>query len=172
MYRPSPWDVLELEYCPRYLWLSKRLGVPATPRMLEGRRVEEAARRRLAEVLRAEPRQVYIDVGWAHGVVDMVARRFAAAPVEIKAGPVRREHKYQLLAEAYLVREAGNAVREGVLYYHELGRIIRRVVTPSDLRLGEELLHKAAEVVEGPPPPPRPSPKCRYCQFRPLCARA
>ena len=171
VYRPTPWDVLELEWCPRYLWFARRLGVPTTPRMLAGKRAEEAARRRLAEALGAEPRPALIDVGWAYGVVDMVARRYAATPVEIKAGPPRREHKAQLLAEAYLVKESGSAVREGVLYYHELNRLMRRAVTPGDIRLGEELLHKAAEVVEGPPPPARPGPRCRYCQYRAVCAR-
>jgi CRISPR-associated exonuclease Cas4 len=31
------------------------------------------------------------------------------------------------------------------------------------------LLHKAAEVVEGPPPPPKKTAKCLYCQYRPIC---
>jgi len=42
---PTPWDVLELEWCPRYLWLSKRHGVSVTPSMAKGKAEEGALRR-------------------------------------------------------------------------------------------------------------------------------
>ncbi|MFZ8809185.1 MAG: Dna2/Cas4 domain-containing protein [Pyrobaculum sp.] len=48
-------------------------------------------------------------------------------------------------------------------------RIIRLTVTAAELKAAEALLHKAAEVVEGPPPPPRKTAKCLYCQYRPIC---
>jgi CRISPR-associated exonuclease Cas4 len=166
-YRPTPWDVLELEWCPRYLWLSKRHGVPVTPSMARGRAGERALRRKLAAALGGEPRPVYIDAGWAHGVVDMLARGRSAVPVEIKTGAPRREHKWQAYAEAYLIKASLMSVSQAVLAYGE--RIVRLAVTPAELRAAETLLWKAAEVVEGPPPPPRRSPKCLYCQYRPIC---
>ena len=159
--------MLELEWCPRYLWLSKRHGVPVTPSMARGRAEEGPLRRRLAASLGGEPKPVYIDAGWAHGVVDMVARGRAAVPVEIKTGVPRREHKWQLYAEAYLVKTALMSVSQAVLAYGE--KIIRLTVTRGELKAAETLLHKAAEVVEGPPPPPRKSAKCLYCQYRPIC---
>ncbi|AET32343.1 CRISPR-associated protein Cas4 [Pyrobaculum ferrireducens] len=166
-YRPTPWDVLELEYCPRYLWLSKRHGVPVTPSMRAGKSAEPELRRRLAAALGGEPRPVYIDAGWAHGVVDLLVVRKSAVPVEIKTGAPRPEHKWQLYAEAYLVKAAGYAVTRGVLAYGERLRSLQ--VTPAELKAAERLLAKAAEVVEGPPPPPRRSPKCAYCQYRAIC---
>ncbi|ACB39518.1 CRISPR-associated protein Cas4 [Pyrobaculum neutrophilum] len=169
-YRPTPWDVLELEWCPRYLWLSKRHGVPTTPSMAKGRQEEQALRKKLAAALGAEPKPVYIDAGWTHGVVDMVARRHSAVPVEIKTGVPRREHKWQLYAEAYLVKAQGHSVSLGVIAYGE--RLARLQITPAELKVAEALLIKAAEVVEGPPPPPRKTPKCAYCQYRPICSGA
>ncbi len=166
-YRPTPWDVLELEWCPRYLWLSKRHGVPVTPSMAKGKAEEGALRKRLAAALGGEPKPVYIDAGWAHGVVDMLARGRSAVPVEIKTGVPRREHKWQVYAEAYLVKASLMSVSQAVLAYGE--RIIRLTVTAAELKAAEALLHKAAEVVEGPPPPPRKTAKCLYCQYRPIC---
>jgi CRISPR-associated exonuclease Cas4 len=166
-FRPTPWDVLELEWCPRYLWLSKRHGVPVTPSMAKGKAEEGALRRRLAAALGGEHRPVYIDVGWARGVVDMLARGRSAVPVEIKTGVPRREHKWQVYAEAYLVKTSLMSVSQAVLAYGE--RIIRLTVTAAELKAAEALLHKAAEVVEGPPPPPRKAAKCLYCQYRPIC---
>ncbi|MFZ8806557.1 MAG: hypothetical protein ACO2PN_00425 [Pyrobaculum sp.] len=95
---------MELEWCLRYLWLSKRHGVSATPSMTKGKAEEGALRRRLAAALGGEPKPVYIDAGWAHGVVDMLARGGSAVSVEIKTGVPRREHKWQVYAEAYLVK--------------------------------------------------------------------
>lgn len=166
-YRPTPWDVLELEWCPRYLWLSKRHGVPVTPSMAEGRKREAEARRLLAEALGAEPRPVRIDAGWAYGVVDLVAKRATAVPVEIKTGVPRPEHKAQLYAEAFLVKASGLSVFRGALAY---GTSIKWLtITPQEIRAGEALLQKAAEVVEGAPPPPKRSAKCSYCQYRNIC---
>lgn len=99
-YRPTPWDVLELEWCPRYLWLSKRHGVPTTPSMARGRAEEEALRRRLAAALGGEPRPVHIDAGWAHGVVDMLARGRSAVPAlaaESKFQPFLRFYSLEYL---------------------------------------------------------------------------
>lgn len=166
-YRPTPWDVLELEWCPRYLWLSKRHGVPVTPSMKSGRRQENALRAALAEALGGEPRPVYIDAGWAHGVVEMVAKRLGAVPVEIKTGLPRPEHKWQLYAEAYLVKAAGYSATRGALAYGT--RVRWLTITPHEVKAGEALLWKAAEVVEGPPPPPKRSAKCTYCQYRNIC---
>lgn len=166
-YRPTPWDVLELEYCPRYLWLSKRHGVPVTPSMAAGRKKEGELRRFLAQALGAEPRPVYIDAGWAHGVVDLLARGRGASPVEIKTGAPRREHKWQVYAEAYLARTAGYAVSAAYVAYGE--RIYRLMVTSAELKAAEGLLARAAAVVEGPPPPPIKSGKCLYCQYRAIC---
>lgn len=166
--RPTPWDVLELLWCPRYLWLSKRHGVPLTPSMAKGKRAEEDIRRRLAPLLGGEPRPVYIDAGWTHGVVDLIAKRAAAVPVEIKTGVPRPEHKWQLYAEAYLVKAGlGYAVHKAYLAY---GTDVKKLdVTPMDLAAAEKLLEKARDVAEGPPPPPRRSAKCHYCQYRPIC---
>jgi len=166
-YRPTPWDVLELEWCPRYLWLSKRHGVPVTPSMAKGKAEEGALRKRLAAALGGEPKPVYIDAGWAHGVVDMPARGRSAVPVEIKTGVPRREHKWQVYAEAYLMKASLMSVSQAVLAYGE--RIIRLTATAAELKAAEALLHKAAEVVEGPPPPPKKTAKCLYCQYRPIC---
>jgi CRISPR-associated protein Cas4 len=113
-HRPTPWDVLELEWCPRYLWLSKRHGVPVTPSMAKGKAEEGVLRKRLAAALGGEPRPVYIDAGWAHGVVDMLARGRSAVPVEIKTGVPRREHKWQVYAEAYLVKTSLMSVSQAV----------------------------------------------------------
>ena len=166
--KPTPRDVLNLLWCPRYLWFSKRLGVRVTPSMRRGRAEEEAIRRRLASILGGEPRPVYVDAGWAHGTVDILARRFSATPVEIKTGVPWSGHKWQLLAEAYLVKAGlGYAVHKAYLAYRE--EVRRLDVTPSDLAAAERLLSKAADVVEGPPPPPRRSARCRYCEFRALC---
>lgn len=165
--KPTPWDVLELLWCPRYLWLAKRHGVPTTPSMAEGKRREETIRKRLAEALGTEPRPVYIDAGWAHGVVDMVTWRYAAAPVEIKTGKPLREHKWQLYAEAYLIKAAGHSVHKAYLAY---GLEIKTLqVTKQDLATAERLLDKAAKVALGPPPPPIKTAKCEYCQYRPIC---
>nr|WP_287069578.1 CRISPR-associated protein Cas4 [Pyrobaculum sp.] len=166
-YRPTPWDVLELEWCPRYLWLSKRHGVPMTPNMAAGRGAEAGLRRFLAKALGAEPKPVYIDAGWAHGVVDILVKRVAASPVEIKTGLPRREHKWQLYAEAYLVKAAGCAVYTGYITYGE--KIYRLQISKAELKAAETLLVKAAEVIEGPPPPPVKTGKCAYCQYRAIC---
>jgi len=160
--------VLELEWCARYLWLSKRLGVPVTPSMAAGKAEEEASRRKLASIFGVEPRRAYIDVGWAHGVVDLLVKRFSAMPVELKSGIPRREHKWQLYAEAYLVKASGNAVREGILFYSP-NSLKRIPLSRDELNVGERLLMKAAEVVEGPPPPPTRTGKCSYCQYRNVC---
>jgi len=167
-YRPTPWDVLELEWCPRYLWLSKRHGVPVTRSMAQGKREEAALRARAIATLGGEPRSVYVDAGWTHGVVDMLIKRAAATPVELKWGIPRREHKWQLLAEAYLARAGLKlAVYRGYLIYPRHAKSLE--ITPSDLKAAERLLWKAAEVVEGPPPPARRSGKCSYCQYRNIC---
>lgn len=158
---------MELEWCPRYLWLSKRHGVPVTPSMAAGRAREAELRRFLAKALGAEPKPVYIDAGWAHGVVDLLVRRIAASPVEVKNGVPRREHRWQLYAEAYLAKAAGYAVYAGYLAYGE--RIHKVQITKAELEAAEALLAKAAEVVEGPPPPPARSGKCSYCQYRAVC---
>ena len=158
---------MELEWCPRYLWLWKRRGVPVTPSMAKGKAEEGALRRRLAAALGGEPKPVYIDAGWAHGVVDMLAQGRSAVPVEIKTGVPRREHKWQVYAEAYLVKASLMSVSQAVLAYGEM--IIRLTVTAAELKAAEALLHKAAEVVEGPPPPPKKTAKCLYCQYRPIC---
>jgi CRISPR/Cas system-associated exonuclease Cas4 (RecB family) len=69
--------------------------------MAKGKAEEGALRRRLAAALGGEPKPVYIDVGWAYGVVDMLARGRSAVPVESKTGVPRREHKWQVYAETY-----------------------------------------------------------------------
>lgn len=104
MYRPTPKDVLELFWCPRYLWFFRRFGVSPSERMRRGREAEVAAKRRLVSMLKAEVETVFVDVGWARGSVDAVVRRFGAAPVEVKLGARRDDlYRWQLYAEAYLL---------------------------------------------------------------------
>jgi len=170
MYRPTPRDVLWLLWCPRYLWFARRVGVWPSERMRAGREAEEAARPFIASALGAEPRRVYVDAGWFHGEVDLVARGAEASPIEIKLGPARREHRYQLYAEALLLREGlGYAVRAGYIYYVEEGRLERVRIGAEELGAARRLLRAAARVVEGAAPPVRPSAKCSYCEYRNLC---
>ena len=69
--------------------------------------------------------------------------------------------------QRHIVKTSLMSVSQAVLAYGE--RMVRLTVTAAELKAAEALLHKAAEVVEGPPPPPRKAAKCLYCQYRPIC---
>ncbi len=169
-YRPTPRDVLELAWCPRYLWYTRHVPVPPTERMKAGKHVEEAAKRRLAARLRAEVNTLYIDIGWARGAIDAVLRKHAAAPIEVKMGPKRDIYRWQLYAEAYIMaRGLGTAVHRAYLYYADTDTLEEKPITTSEMKIAEKMLIKARTVVEGPPPPAQRTPKCRYCEYRNIC---
>ncbi|MBP1449643.1 MAG: CRISPR-associated protein Cas4 [Thermoproteus sp.] len=167
-YKPTPKDVLELMWCPRYLWYMRHIPLPPTERMLAGKRAEAAAVRRLSAMLKAEPKLVYVDVGWARGVIDAVAKR--RSPVEVKLGPRREIYRWQLYAEAYLLANALRmAVYEAYIYYIDRDQLDKYAIGPDELKTGEILLKKAKKVVEGPPPISSKTPKCGYCEYRNIC---
>jgi len=162
--RLSPSLINDFEYCPRLLWVQRRLGLKlfgerALIAVVKGRLLHERYERVVSQYDNVIT-EYKIEIDGLVGVVDMLIKRGkSVVPVEIKTGASRSAHKLQLQIYMSMLK-----ARTGYLVYKDRVEAVER----DDKAL--EVLKKVREVLssETPPPPPPPE-KCSKCLFRPIC---
>jgi len=165
--RLSPSLIGDFEYCPRLLWVERRLGLKlfgegALAAMVKGRLLHERYERAVSQYDNVIT-EYKIEIDGLVGVVDVLIKRGRALiPVEVKTGAGRRAHRLQL--QIYIAMLKADF---GYLVYRD--RV--EVVEGSSNAL--KVLEEVREVLrsEAPPPPPLQE-KCGRCRFKPICHSA
>jgi len=173
--------VAEYCYCPRLAYLEWVQGEWADNRETEeGRLVHEkvavpegpgAEKPTRAVQLASEKLGIL-------AVVDLLERGAKVTPVEYKRGKKppnpeqsREPERVQLAAQALLLREAGYAVTEGVIYYAGSRDRVRVRITEQLVQKTLSYAQALREAVQQPNPPPPlvDSPKCPRCSLVGIC---
>jgi len=180
-------DVKNFLYCRRIPYFTYLLGGPrpVTFKMLEGRQAHaetaalearltvrsygRSAGERLCDVRMPSKR-----VGWSGRLAMASRRRWEVSPLDYKdsAGPVGRNHRYQLTAYALLVEEAlERPARRGFIYLIGARRAVEVPVRPGMRRHVHRALRAIRRMIwsESMPPPTRFRGRCTDCEFRRYC---
>ncbi|AAY81311.1 CRISPR-associated protein Cas4 [Sulfolobus acidocaldarius] len=94
------------------------------------------------------------------------------SPLDIKAGEkVRLDHKMQVIFYSYLMERKGMLVKEGLIYYVKLKRIVRVKYTNQERRYIESVINKIRGTESGRRKERivQPAKKCINCGFLPYC---
>ncbi len=185
----TPSMVKEYYYCPYALYLRYALGLaePPTASIEEGaenyarlRRREEKAltflRRKLPVREKHLALHLYSQRHCLEGVLDalLVLEDGSHIPVEIKASRATRiplRHYYQLAAYAVLVEENYRAtVTRALAYYTLTGTLLEaRITTAAKRHITRHTLPAIRRILDGEPPSPRPTPRCKSCGYHRHC---
>ena len=189
----TPTMIKEYYFCPRALYLQYALGLnePPTGSLEEGAATYQALHRREQKTL-TFLRRTSLDIREKHlalhlysprlclqGVLDalLILRDGTHIPAEIKtaeADKIPLRHYYQLTAYAILVEENYNTtVTKALAYYTLNNKLLTAHITSSAKRhIAKHTIPKIQALLQGPPPPPRPTPRCNSCGYRQHCRTA
>jgi len=162
--RLSPSLINSFEYCPRLLWIERRLGLKlftekSIVAAIKGRLLHERYERAMSRYDNVIT-EYKIEVDGLVGVVDMLIKRGKKlVPVEVKTGAGKAAHKIQL--QIYM---AMLGVSTGYLVYRDRVETVER----DDNAL--KVLEEVRKVLDSETPPPLQLPeKCARCPFKPIC---
>jgi len=161
--RLSPSLINDSEYCPRLLWIQRRLGFKlftekSIVAVVKGKLLHERYERAMSQYDNVIT-EYKIEIDGLVGVVDMLIKRGKELiPVEIKTGASKEAHKIQLQIYMSMLK-----TRTGYLVYRD------RVEAVEESKDALALFEKMREVLNSEAPPPSPPKRCARCPLRPIC---
>ncbi len=182
-------DIKEFLYCPRIIYFTRLVGLkmPITERMMYGLEIQDELRRveerRTSILKKVKMRGLKIfnktfkstEYGLVAAVDYFINNRGAIVPIELKVydtDKLYRSHEYQVLFQALTIElSTGNIVRECYVYYVESDKLFKIIINDSKrIELVKLILSIRDLILNCVLPEKRRDSRCRYCQFRNVCA--
>ncbi|BBG27746.1 CRISPR-associated protein Cas4 [Sulfuracidifex tepidarius] len=157
-------------YCPRIVHL-EALGFRerVTQYMVEGKEKEEEAYEDLSPKLPLEKGKFYSTEGLS-GFPDFIVRGQWISPLDVKvSNKVRLDHKAEVLFYCYLMELSGERVKEGMLYYLPVKKLVRLNYSSQEREYVKRIIKEIIISKITDPKVRQPVRKCLNCGFRRWC---